>query len=51
MTVKKLKDKDKTLLLFLFPQVEKDNPLRINQLIKGFYILEDYLKTLTLPIF
>ena len=30
-------------LLFLFPQFGKENPSRIQQIIKGFYVLEDYM--------
>jgi len=30
-------------LLFLFPQLGEEEPSRIQQIIKGFYILEDYI--------
>lgn len=30
-------------LLFLFPQLGEENPDRIQQIIKGFYLLEDYI--------
>lgn len=30
-------------LLFLFPQLGEEDPSRIQQIIKGFYLLEDYI--------
>jgi len=35
---------DKFLLVLLFPILQQENPARINQLVEGYYYLEDYLK-------
>jgi len=45
--VKPLQDrkwKKSIKLLFLFPQVGTENPHRIQQIIEGFYALEDYIR-------
>ncbi len=41
-----LKPNENTIILFIFPQVRNENAYRIFKIIKGFYILEDYLKEL-----
>ena len=45
--VKPLKDgkwRQKIKLLLLFPQLEKENPDRIQRIIDGFYLIKEYVK-------
>jgi len=37
------KTNEKTLVVMIFPEWKGDNLVRINQLIEGYYILEDYI--------